>query len=291
MTACSAASTGDEARADSGQAVDAGQHDSPDWRQTDGGFAYVVTVKDPAGLLSAAHDAMAACAEGGLAEWAKYLSGKGVLTVELRVQETATGRFAGASTSNVSVGPCKNTANCTLVQEQAIHRLTTGLDNPAMKGIPDVHIDIDANYWNQQVWVDPDPRGRTAGVPNNRIDCVSLFTHELGHALGMTGFRSLTTFQPTIAFQSLYDDLIVAGASILTFEGPLTKADFGSVALTRTNTTQNVYHYGDATMPSGINTQLMNGISYMYGHRYRVQKLDVRILQDLGLTASVVPSN
>lgn len=253
-------------------------------------FAYLVTVMDPGGDLAAQHDAMIACAEGGLREWGRYLSGQGTLTVELRVQATSTGRMAGASTSNVTVGPCAHTASCTVVEEQSIHRLRTGADNPAMRGVPDAHIDIAPDYWTQQVWVDPDPIGRTAAVPNNRLDCVSLFTHELGHAFGFTGFRDLQTFQPTSGFQSLYDDQIVRTATTLTFEGPLTKADFGAIPLTRTNSTQNVYHYGDTSTPSAIDKLLMNGIAYEYGHRYRVQKLDVRMVQDLGMPVHDLPS-
>lgn len=253
-------------------------------------FMSEVTVTDTSNILASAHDALIACANGGLAEWGKYVGGAGVLSVEIRVQSTATGRLAGASTSNESVGPCRNTSACTLVEEQAIHRLRTGQDNPAMVGVPDVHVDVDTTYWNTQVWVDPDPVGRTAMVPSDRLDCVSLFTHELSHAFGMTGFRDLTTFLPTVAFQSLYDDLVHVGASTLTFEGPLAAAVFGPIPLTRTNTTQNVYHYADKSTPSSFDTLLMNGIMYEYGHRYRVQKVDVLILQDLGMPIYAVPA-
>lgn len=255
------------------------------------GFAYHVTVADPDQALPGAANALTACAEGGLAEWGKYLSGQGTLSVEIRVAKTAVGRFAGASTSNVPAGACKNTAApCSLVEEQGIHRLRTGMDNPAMLGVPDVHIDVSPDYWNGMVWVDPAPLVRSATVPPNRLDCVSLFTHELGHAFGMTGFRSLSTFQPTSTFQSLYDDALRVGSGALTFEGPLTKAAFGPVPLTRTNTTQNVYHYGDPSSPSAFDNLLMNGISYQYGHRYFAQRVDVLILQDLGVPIQKLPA-
>jgi hypothetical protein len=274
-----------------GLPVDAAGDARPPTDASSGAFAYTIAVSDPGGDLAAAHDALVSCATGGLREWGRFLGGSGTLTVEIRVQATLTGRMAGASTSNVVVGPCQHTASCTVVEEQAIHRLRAGADNPNMIGAPDVHIDVAPDYWNTQVWVDPDPIVRTASVPNDRLDCVSLFTHELGHAFGMTGFRDLSTFQPTGPFQSLYDDQIHVGASTLTFEGPRTVGDFGAIPLTRTNTTQNVYHYGDRTTPSTINTQLMNGIVYEFGHRYHVQKLDVRIVQDLGMPVHDVPSS
>ena len=34
----------------------------------------------------------------------------------------------------------------------------------------------------------------------------------------------------------------------------------------------------------------MNGIVYEYGHRYRVQKVDVLIVQDLGMPVYAVPA-
>lgn len=266
---------------------DAPTSDSP----SEPAFSYAITISDPGNALAAAHAELMACARGGLDEWGHYLTGAGTLTVELRVTTTATGRLGGASTSNVALGSCVHTPSCTLVEEQAIHRLRTGQDNPAHVGEPDVHIDIDPTYWNSQVWVDPDPSGRTATVPSNRLDCVSLMTHELGHALGMTGFRSLSTFQPTGAFQSLYDDQVIVGTGTVTFEGPLTRAEFGPVPLTRTNTTQNVYHYGDPSTPSELDAKLMNGVVYRYGVRYRVGRLDVRILQDLGVPDRQLPDN
>ena len=105
----------------------------------------------------------------------------------------------------------------------------------------------------------------------------------------MVGFRSLDTFLPTSAYQSLYDDGIRVGTGTLTFEGPLTVAGLGAIPLTRTNTTQNVYHYGDPSSPSPYDRLLMNGISYEYGHRYFVGKVDALILKDLGVPVTTVP--
>ncbi|MCE9572461.1 MAG: hypothetical protein K8W52_04830 [Deltaproteobacteria bacterium] len=287
VAACGGSDPGDPTDA---RVVDAASDGAPAPDASPNAFHYEVTILDINGALSPMHDQLIACARGGLDEWGTYLSGMGTLTVEIRVTSTATGRMAGASTSNVSVGPCAHTASCTVVEEQAIRRLRTGLDNPAMVGVPDVHIDVDPSYWNTQVWVDPDPQARTAPVPGDRLDCVSLFTHELGHAFGMVGFRDLTTFQPTVAFQSLYDDQIQVGTDTLTFNGPLTVGDFGPIPLTRTSATQNVYHYGDASTPGPIDTLLMNGIVYEYGHRYRVQKLDARIVEDLGVPVYRLPA-
>jgi hypothetical protein len=259
----------------------------PDDADASGGaFAYKVTVTDPQDLLTASHVDMVKCLEAALDEWGQYVTGQGVLTVELRVGATATNRMSGASTSSISIGTCKNTpAPCTLAQDQAIHRLQTGKDNKAQPGVPDIAVTVSPDYWNKLIWVDPDPKARTATVPADKLDAISVFTHELGHAFGIVGYRSLDTYAPSAApvFLSLYDDQVVVTADALTFEGPKTKAEFGPIPLTRNNTTQNVYHYGDTKTKSPYDDALMNGIVYKYAMRYRVGRVDLRILDDLGV--------
>ncbi len=269
----------DAAAADAGSAPD-------DADAAAGPFSYKVTVSDPQGLLTPAHVDMVKCLEAALDEWGQYLSGQGTLTVELRVGATATNRMSGASTSSISIGTCKNTpAPCTLAQDQAIHRLQTGKDNKAQPGMPDIAVTVSPDYWSKLIWVDPDPQARTAAVPADKLDAISVFTHELGHAFGIVGYRSLDTYGPSAApvFLSLYDDQVVVTADGLTFEGPKTKAEFGPIPLTRNNTTQNVYHYGDTKTKSPYDDALMNGIVYKYATRYRVGRVDLRILDDLGV--------
>ncbi len=247
-------------------------------------FAYHVTFSDPTGALVAERASLLVAARAGLDEWGRHVTGRGTLTVELRVAQTATGRFAGASTSNVPVGRCRATpAPCTVVEEQAIRRLRAGADHPEAPGRPDVAVTIAPDYVRTQLWFDPEPARRTAAVPADRLDAISVFTHEFGHALGMTGFRSLTTYRPTTAYLSLFDDLVRVGDATLTFVGPATAARFGPLALTRTNTTQNVYHYGDPSKRGPFDDALMNGIVYRYGRRYRVTAVDLAVLSDLGV--------
>jgi hypothetical protein len=146
--------------------------------------------------------------------------------------------------------------------------------------------------------MDPDPKARTAMVPNDRDDAISVCTHELGHAFGMAGYRDLATFEPTPlpppqsgTFISLYDDLVKVGpsGSTLTFEGPKTVAEFGPIPLTREHTTQNVYHYGNKSTPTSFDDKLMNGIVYEYGTRYLISRVDVRIVEDLGVPIRALP--
>ncbi len=279
-------------------AVDAGPGDAAiDTGPTLPAFTYEVTVKDPGDTMASEHAALVTCVSTGLDLWGQYLTGKGKLIVEISVQPTTTGRFAGASASTNVVGNCKNTPlPCKVGEDQAIHRLRTGLDNTSAPGEPDVRISVTADYWKNVLWMDPDPKARTATVPNDRDDAISVCTHELGHAFGMAGYRDLATFAPTPqpnfgTFLSLYDDLVKVGAggATLTFEGPKTVAEFGPIPLTRLHTTQNVYHYGNKATPSQYDDKLMNGIVYDYGTRYLISRVDVRIVEDLGVPIRALP--
>ena len=255
-------------------------------------FAYKVTLSDPENRLTAAHADMVACLEAALDEWGKYLAGKGTLSVELLVGATATNRMSGASTSSLWDGACKSMPACTVAQAQAIHRLRTGKSNE--EGQPDIRVTVSPDYWTRLLWVDPKPAERTAAVPPDRLDAISVFTHELGHGLGIAGYRSLDTYLPTDApvILSAFDDLVVASVGALTFEGPKTKAALGPIPLTRNARTENIYHYGDPQTRSAYDAALMNGIVFDYATRYRVGRVDIRILDDLGvaLRGPVPPS-
>jgi hypothetical protein len=255
------------------------------------GFDYRVTVWDPREQLTRAdHDALVKCATGGLEVWRRWLTGKGVLTVEIRIQATPNGRFGGASSSNVRAGACHDAPKgCVTVEEQGLHRLRTGENNPERPNAPDMHVDVDPAYWRKEVWADPDPLARTAPVPKDRLDCVSLFIHELDHGFGMTGFRSLSDFRDDGRFRSLYDDLVRFDKGALTFNGTHVVAELGPLPLTSKGGSQNVYHYANPGDHLPIDDLLMNGITYHRGHRYDVGRVDVLILEDLGAPVRALP--
>ena len=66
-------------------------------------------------------------------------------------------------------------------------------------------------------------------------------------------------------------------------------AEVGPVPLTRLHTTQNVYHYGNKVAPSAYDDKLMNGIVYLFGTRYLISRVDVLILDDLGVPIRAYP--
>lgn len=254
-------------------------------------FLYTIEIDDAGGLLTAQHEALRAATRAALDEWARYIQSAGTLRVQLLVARTISGRFGGRSVTNVSIGPCVHqAAPCTLTREQAINRFLTGMANPASPGLPDVEIDVDPNYVQSELWFDPDPVARTAIVPNNRLDAISVIIHELGHAFGFNGFRSRVDGSVQGTFLSTYDDQITLKMGQPLFTGPKTVVMFGGpLPLTISSPTQNIYHYGNAATPSPINKALMNGIVYEYGRRYPIAPFDVAVLEDSGVPIREYP--
>lgn len=258
-----------------------------------GPFAYTIDVTDPRGELAGEHEKLKACVASALDQWGEYVTGKGVLTVDIRVQYATAGRLTSASGSGVVAGACKTEpAPCTLAQDQSTHRLRTGLDNPGTPNA-DVLVYVTPEHWRRVLWMDPDPKARTAPVPRDRDDAISVCTHEIGHGLGLDGYRDVSTYRPKPqsgrVYLSPYDELL-RFAGNPTFEGPKTLAEVGPVPLSHEHTTEDLYHYGNASTPTPYDDRLMNGVRFTMGRRYYISRVDVLMLEDVGVPIRALPS-
>ena len=144
---------------------------------------------------------------------------------------------------------------------------------------------LPVDYLLNELWLDPNPTGRTDPVPANKTDGVSVFMHEFGHALGMTGFGNADGTL-TKGFASVYDSLITFQGGNPFFNGQTTVAVFGR-PLPLSNSLQgdvnNYAHYGHETS-DGLDDNLMEGNTfYMRGFRYDIEQIDLAIMKDMGL--------
>ena len=256
-------------------------------------FAYSVRVTDRTGALATEHEALKRCVTSGLDQWGQYLTGKGVLEVEIIVEHATAGRLTAASATGLVIGSCTTVPGpCGLAQDQAIHRLKTGDPNPDAPGKPDVQVHVTPEFWRDSLWMDPDPKARTAPVPLDRDDAISVCTHELGHGFGMAGYRDVGTYaaKPGVGMTlSPYDELIDFKGTP-TFVGPRTIAEFGPVPLSHDHTTQDLYHYGTPSTPTPYDDKLMNGVRFYMGQRYFISRVDVLMVADLGAPIRALPS-
>lgn len=239
-------------------------------------FQYSVQISDPDNTFQGKQSQLQANVQGAIEQWKAVLVMKGTLRVLVVPTSDPSVRVEGASVANTLIG---TSGGVPVFEEGAAHLIRTGTNLNSSQ--PDLTITINSSYLHNEIWIDPKPLVRTAPVPSDKVDLVSILTHELGHALGFQGFIDQTTGLTNLKYLSVFDTFITrdAGGSVY-FNGPSADAEYGSpVPLSP----RNYYHYGTRQTPS-LFTSLMNGLVFYYGTRYGISPLDLAILRDLGQT-------
>jgi hypothetical protein len=198
-------------------------------------------------------------------------------------------RAGGASKGAADLGKSKHYADKTLIMEGAASQIA-GVGKPSATGIS---IDLPANeYLTTKVWFDPDPVGRSQRVPPGLVDGVTLFLHEMAHALGFNGRLVFDRGdaqwgQPKGEEVSRYDEWVRIEGRNFFFHGPSAMAanDGLKVPLSDNVDPNNDYtHLGnDAGRCAACRSDLMTGFPWEVGRRYAISPLDLAILEDVGL--------
>jgi hypothetical protein len=169
----------------------------------------------------------------------------------------------------------------------------------------DILLGFDAAYTENNYWFDPQPDLRTAPVPSNKGDFLSVALHEFGHAFGMAGFRDFPTGKVNGDNATQMDDLSYFGGdgmpiapngerNPLYFRGETAARLFGGdLRLTHKPPgdrlySQNYYHVSacDAAAPDGLEGTLMNGCAIPVGDRLNITQVDLAIFADMGYPIS-----
>ena len=243
-----------------------------------------VVFVDPSASHLAYYDDLQRTAVAAGQIWSQHFAGdfSGVdLTVSISFAALATS--TGRSLSSAFVGTLPS--GMTLWEQGAAHELRTGFD--VNGALPDIEFSIGAvGYLQSELWFDPDPLRRTAAVPEDRTDAMSVLLHEWGHALGFNGWMNGSTGALPGSYASTYDAHIVPQTGpdgmVLVFQGAQAMSLYGGpVPLTFGN----YAHLGNSGSRGGADLipDLMNGEVFYRGSRYEVSALDVAILGDVGL--------
>jgi len=183
----------------------------------------------------------------------------------------------------------------------SLTRMLTGA-NPGETAFGyDIVLGFDEAFVQQHYWFDPQPLLRTAAVPANKGDFVSVVLHELGHGFGIAGNRDFASGQLLTTAISQFDDLSYFGGNgspfnvqgqpnPLFFGGDQAAAVYGSdlplthKAVGDPNFGQNFYHLSacDPLAPDGLETTLMNGCVLPHGERLDITPYDRAVMGDLG---------
>lgn len=175
--------------------------------------------------------------------WVEEMDIAGARSIEVRIFLDNVPTANARSTTTAFVGRLENRDT---FEQGAAHELRTGTDpNGATH---DVEITFGTDYLRDTLWFDPAPLVRTATIPADRVDAMSVVLHELGHAFAYNGWASGANATPMPTYWSNFDSWIAEGSATVlpVFGGANAIAAWGSAPdLTR----YNVHHWGN---PSGM---------------------------------------
>lgn len=229
-----------------------------------------------------------------LGQWSQLVDGKGTLRVRVNVADAAIAR-ADVDVTGVAAGR-GNGRNIAL--SSAVYELATGRharSEPDQSG-SDMVINLAPGYL-RDLYFDPDP-AMSGSIPPNKLDAVSVFEHEVAHALGITGFYPLDARSTSDSgpWASTFDNLIRFENGAPVFIGPLAMTAHNNLPVPLTilppndpNYSENIYHVARNFLDP-LSTDLMSGVGLLEGFRYRISSVDAGIIGDVtGLTLHPAP--
>lgn len=198
------------------------------------------------------------------------------IEIILRIDyDAASGLGSGNSVTVTKMGAA---GERTIYEQGMVHELRTGRDPNGVDS--DVLIVLHPDYLST-FWLDPDPRCRTAPVPPDKLDAVTVFLHELGHAIAFNGWLDPSDGSLDGDALSTYDRHVRLTGSDFVFTGPNATRLYGDpVPLARTR--NNYHHVGDSLRGADdpLADDLMNGVRFQHGRRYAISALDLAMLAD-----------
>ncbi|MCA9099056.1 MAG: hypothetical protein KDA36_11740, partial [Planctomycetaceae bacterium] len=151
---------------------------------------------------------------------------------------------------------------------------------------PDITIKFEQGFLDSEVWFSANPNERF-NIPSDKVDGYTVLLHELGHAFGINGYY--TDGINDSMFVSPFDLLVSEAGGEVYFNGTTAASEYGSpVPLTRGN----IRHVGNATgAGTDLVPDLMNGVVVGLGDLYAISRIDLAILDDVGVPINFNPQD
>jgi hypothetical protein len=238
-------------------------------------ITYSVSFNDPFSQATSLYSAIDSHVGAALAVWGASLTGSASVAVQVDISST-TPRATGSSAAS---GFVRAVGSYNIFEQGLAYELRTGMDPNGAAA--DVVLTLNPNYLANELWFDPSPTLRSAAVASNRTDAMSVFLHEMGHAIGFNGWGDAVTGAPPTTYRSTWDDLVSFNGANSFFKGAQAVSLYGApVPITYGNN----FHLGNLPGPgAGLVPDLMNGVQFTRGTRYNVSSMDLAILSDMGV--------
>ncbi|MEO0032937.1 MAG: hypothetical protein RIS94_2695 [Pseudomonadota bacterium] len=232
-----------------------------------------------AGVAQSTVDLLQGVATEAVRQWSLKLAGNANLTIRIEITNAVPSQRADGTWGNGSTAAQSGIVN------YAVGSPSWQLEGNAKvaSSDPDVVIRIYPDYLLNELFLDLTPATR-GDCPSNRTDGLSTIIHELGHALGFTGYYNETAGTFSDNYKTPYDYRLKIVDGAVMFDGPNVRAlTGGAIPLTNNNYT----HYGNSGADPSLSTDpllgLMNGVAYYRGHAYSIDALDLAVLADTGV--------
>ena len=240
-------------------------------------FAYSVGLNDTQSLGAALDAGLIVDMKAALADWSRYIAGIGTLVVQINIAPTTRENGRPTSSSFIRADGARN-----LWMPSSIYELTTG--HHVAGTTSDITVTVDPTYLRQSVWVDLDPSVPTT-IPNDRVDQVSVFRHEIGHGLGIDGFTDSTGKLGVNEYE--WDTFLEKESTTsVWFDGPNAMAAYGGKLPVTTLNNGEAYTHLANSISEPLGQDLMNGVAFNNGTSYDISTIDLAILRDLGVPIS-----
>lgn len=251
-------------------------------------ITWSLTFDDPSGTYQAYDDEIRYTFLAAAAEWSSHLVTTAPRTIDVGVRFiTDVPRSSGHSVTSAFV----STVNGVNIFEQGlVDKLETGQEPNGTT--PDMYLDFNPTYLQNELWFDPAPASRTMPVPADKTDAYSVIIHELTHAIVFNGWRDGQTGALPLnpPYESTFDRNETFDGANLYFTGPLAESLYGGpVPITYGNN----WHVGNNPPRPGSNLlrDLMNGVVFYRGARYDLSALDLAMASDSGAPTNFVPGD
>lgn len=242
---------------------------------------YSVSFVDPGYQYKSYHKRIRAALLAAGALWAQHI----VSNASLGIKVVFTTNVEGAAGRSLAVSYAGNSDGIDIYELGTITEARTGVDPNGT--IADIELNINPYYLQNELWFDPSPMSRTALVPLDRTDAVSVFLHELGHAFGYLGWRDWSSGALPGPFGSSFDRYTtIDGVGNAYFTGPRSMLVYGApIPLT----SGSLYHLGNLYPLAGpdLALNLMNGVAMYRGQRYDLAPLNIAMIGDMGMPVTL----
>lgn len=241
-----------------------------------------IQVVDQTGSLAAIRPGLEDCVRAAMLEWGKVLrTPTGAVNVRIRVTATEALPRTTARSGTSTFVASRNGYH--VFESSLVAKLRTGAETNGFN--QDVDLWLNPVYALGTLWYDPQPLVRTALVPIDRIDAISVFTHALAHAIAFYGWRDHSTGELLGVYQSPFDELVAMNAPETgrALRSVSAQALYAGNDLPLTNA--NIYHIGNAPsreQPDALD-DLMHDLDFERGRRYPISRIDLAICRDVNV--------